>query len=75
MFNCTNSLFRPWPTDHQKSIQPMYISFSVVTKDTYIQSWEKSWMVIGAQSVSKYPHFLCLIYFTNLDCIKGWCLH
>jgi hypothetical protein len=38
----------------------MYISFSIMTKDTYIQSREKSLMAIGAQSVGKYPHFLCL---------------
>jgi hypothetical protein len=69
--NSAHNKSRQWSTDPGKSIQLMYVSFSVVTKDIYIQSREKSWMDIGAWSVGKYLNFLCLFYFTNSYCVKG----
>jgi hypothetical protein len=69
--NSTHNKSRQQSTDPGKSVQLMYVSFSVATKDIYIQSWEKSWMDIGAWSVGKYLNFVCLFYFTNLYCVKG----
>jgi hypothetical protein len=63
--NSAHNKSRQWSTDPRKSIQLMYVSFSVVTKDIYIQSWAKSWMDFGAWSVSKYLIFCVIFYFTN----------